>query len=289
MRFAVGLPNVREYADPLLHVELAVAAEAVGWDGIFVWDHLLYREEAAAVNPWISLAAIAQATSEIRLGVMVAALARRRPWNVARETAALDILSNGRLMFGAGLGSLEDEFELFGEDPTARVRADKLDEALEIVTGLWTGRPFRYDGEHFRLEDVRFIPKPLQTPRVPVVVAGRWPNRRPFRRAARWDGIFATHEGVAHDEMMTIEQLMEIVDYTHSHRADTKPPFEVVMEGQTTGIDRDRDAETVAAYAQAGLTWWVEKLGWFRGTLDEVRNRIDAGPPARMMRRAERL
>ena len=275
MRFAVGLPNVKEYADPPLLVDLAVTAESAGWDGVFVWDHLLYREGGAAVNPWLTMAAIAQATNQIRLGVMVVALARRRPWNVAREAAALDILSNGRLLFGAGLGSLDDEFTRFGEDAGARVRADKLDESLEIITGLWSGGPFRYEGKHFRIEEVRFLPAPLQTPRVPVLVAGMWPNRRPFRRAARWDGIFATHEQVGHTETMTVEQLREIVDYTLTHRAETETPFDIVIEGQTPGPD----SQIAAAYAQAGLTWWVEKLGWFRGTLEEMGDRIESGPP----------
>lgn len=275
MRFAVGLPNVKEYADPPLLVDLAVTAESAGWDGVFVWDHLLYREGGAAVNPWLTMAAIAQATNQIRLGVMVVALARRRPWNVAREAAALDILSDGRLLFGAGLGSLDDEFTRFGEDAGARVRADKLDESLEIITGLWSGGPFRYDGKHFRIEEVRFLPAPLQTPRVPVLVAGMWPNRRPFRRAARWDGIFATHEQVGHTETMTVEQLSEIVEYTRTHRAETETPFEIVIEGQTPGPD----SQIAAAYAQAGLTWWVEKLGWFRGPLEEMRDRIESGPP----------
>jgi alkanesulfonate monooxygenase SsuD/methylene tetrahydromethanopterin reductase-like flavin-dependent oxidoreductase (luciferase family) len=284
MHFAVGLPNVREYADPNLLVELALAAESAGWDGVFVWDHLLYREGAAAVNPWITTAAIAQATARIRIGVMVTALARRRPWNVAREAAALDILSNGRLMFGAGLGSLDDEFSLFGEDSDPRVRADKLDEALEIVTGLWTGEAFSYNGERFQIEEVRFLPAPIQSPRIPVLVAGRWPNRRPFRRAARWDGIFATHESVGHNETMTVEQTTEIVEYIHAHRAGDNRPLEVVIEGQTSGMDRDRDSETVAAYGRAGLTWWVEKLGWFRGTLNEMRGRIESGPPCTSFR-----
>jgi alkanesulfonate monooxygenase SsuD/methylene tetrahydromethanopterin reductase-like flavin-dependent oxidoreductase (luciferase family) len=275
MRFAVGLPNVKEYADPRLLVDLAVTAEGAGWDGVFVWDHLLYRDGGAALNPWIAAAAVAQATSEIRLGVMVVALARRRPWNVAREAAALDILSNGRLMFGAGLGSRDDEFKLFGENATPRVRAEKLDESLEIIAGLWSGRPFTYEGEHFRIDEVLFVPTPLQTPRIPVLVAGRWPSRRPFRRAARWDGIFATHEEVGHTETMTVAQLTEIIEYTRSHRAETTTPFEVVIEGQTSGPD----STFVTDYARAGLTWWVEKLGWFRGPLEEMKARIEAGPP----------
>src|SRR5918996_1590698 len=192
MRFAVGLPNVKEYADPPLLVDLAVTAESAGWDGVFVWDHLLYREGGAAVNPWLTMAAIAQATNQIRLGVMVVALARRRPWNVAREAAALDILSNGRLLFGAGLGSLDDEFTSFGEDAGARVRADKLDESLEIITGLWSGGPFRYDGKHFRIEEVRFLPAPLQTPRVLVLVAGGVAEPRPFPRGGGGGGALCS-------------------------------------------------------------------------------------------------
>jgi alkanesulfonate monooxygenase SsuD/methylene tetrahydromethanopterin reductase-like flavin-dependent oxidoreductase (luciferase family) len=281
MRFAVGLPNVKDYADPKLLVELAARAEAAEWDGVFLWDHLLYRRASDGVtDPWIALAAIAHATEQIRIGVMVAALARRRPWNVARATATLDVLSNGRLVFGAGLGSLRDEFELFGEDPEERVRADKLDEALEIVTGLWTGKPFSYTGDHYRLGEVRFLPTPLQLPRVPVWIAGRWPNRRPFRRAARWDGLFATHDAVGHNETMTPQQVAEIVDYTQAHRRNADQRFDIVIEGQSTGRNRERVSGTLAAYSEAGLTWWVEKLGWFRGSVEEMRRRIESGPPS---------
>jgi alkanesulfonate monooxygenase SsuD/methylene tetrahydromethanopterin reductase-like flavin-dependent oxidoreductase (luciferase family) len=280
VQFAIGLPNVKEYADPRLLVGLAVEAEASGWDGVFVWDHLLYRDETdGVVDPWVSVAAIAQATETVRIGVMVAALARRRPWTLAREAAAVDVLSDGRLIFGAGLGSLGDEFRLFGENPDKRVRADKLDEALDIVTGLWVGESFSYESQHYSVGPVRFLPTPRQAPRIPVWIAGRWPNRRPFRRAARWDGVFATHEEVGHNETMSVEQLTAIVDYTLTHRSNSTDAFDVVIEGQTSERDQGGDAERVAAYTEAGLTWWVEKLGWFRGTVDETRARIAAGPP----------
>lgn len=282
MRFAIGLPNVKDYADPRLLVSLAVEAEASGWDGVFVWDHLLYRDEKdGVVDPWISVAAIAQATETVRVGVMVAALARRRPWMVARQAATVDLLSDNRLIFGAGLGSLDDEFELFGEDPEERVRADKLDEALEIVRGLWRGEAFSYEGEHYRLGPVRFLPQPRQAPRIPVWIAGRWPNHRPFRRAARWDGVFATHEGLGHNETMSVEQLTEIISYTLHYRKAGADRFDVVIEGKTRGMDAAEDGELVAPYARAGLTWWVEKLGWFRGTVEEMRARIASGAPGR--------
>ncbi|MGH2737120.1 MAG: LLM class flavin-dependent oxidoreductase, partial [Actinomycetota bacterium] len=170
MRYGIGVPNVREYADPELLVSLATEAEEHGWDGFFVWDHLVYRESGDPVaDPWIATAAIAQATARVRIGVLVAALARRRPWKVARETATLDVLSGGRLIVGAGLGSLaEGEFAAFGEDPNDRVRAAKLDESLEIIAGLWSGDEFSFAGAHFRVDPVRFRPVPVQRPRPPL-------------------------------------------------------------------------------------------------------------------------
>jgi probable F420-dependent oxidoreductase len=271
---------VGEYGDVRLLVELGRRAEAAGWDGFFVWDHIAYRDPGAAVaDPWVAIAALAALTERLRLGVLVCALARRRPQKVARETASLDQLSDGRICFGAGLGSLaEAEFEAFGEDPDPRVRAARLDEGLEVLTGLWSGEPFEFRGEHFTVRDASFRPSPVQRPRIPIWIAGRWPARRPFRRAARWDGVFPTHRDVGQAETMSPLQLAEIVAYTTAQRR-TEAPFDVVVEGQTPGRDPATDLDTVAAYREAGLTWWIEKLGWFRGPLEAMRGRIDAGPP----------
>jgi alkanesulfonate monooxygenase SsuD/methylene tetrahydromethanopterin reductase-like flavin-dependent oxidoreductase (luciferase family) len=283
VRCAVGLPNLREYADPRLLTELARDAEAAGWDGVFVWDHIAAREplSAPATDSTVAVAAIAGATERVALGIMVVALARRRPWKVAREAVSLDLLSGGRFHLGVGLGSgTYSEFEALGEDPDARVRADRLDEGLEIIDGLWTGEPFRFEGTYHRVPEAHFLPRALQRPRIPVWVAGRWPNRRPFRRAARWDGVFPTFEGIGHAEMPSPDTFGQAVDYTREHRS-SQAPFEVVLEGQTNGRDRARDADLVARYADRGLTWWVEKLGWFRGSVDDVRDRIRSGPPGR--------
>ncbi len=272
--FAVGLPNVREYADPRLLVELAVAAEAAGWDGVFVWDHIAREEDAAipATDPWIALAAIAARTERVRLGAMVTPLSRRRPWKVARETVALDVLSGGRLTFGVGLGGgVANEFAAFGEEDGARGRADLLDEGLEVLEGLWSGAPFSHAGERLTVRDAQFLPRAVQEPRIPVWVAGRWPNRRPFRRAARWDGMFPVFDGA---EQPPPEALAEAVRYTLAHRED-EGPFDVAIEAAS----EPGDAELVAAYGAAGLTWWVERVGWFRGSLDAMRARVDAGPP----------
>lgn len=278
MRFAVGVPNLREYADPRVIAALACEAESSGWDALFVWDHLADPDPAVPVtDPWIAIASAATVTSTLRVGVMVTPLARRRPWKVARETVAMDLLSSGRFHLGVGLGgNAEVEFGNFGEDVDARVRADRLDEGLEILLGLWSGEPLAFEGRHYSAR-ARFMPVPVQRPRIPIWVAGMWPNRRPFRRAARFDGVFPIRAGVGHTEMMDPSELREIVDFVAEQRHGE--PFDVVYEGQTWNVDPAEDREKVARYQAAGLTWWVEKLGWFRGSLDEVRSRIRAGPP----------
>ena len=282
LRYAVGLPNVREYADPRLLVELAVEAEAAGWDGVFVWDHIARDEDPShpATDAWIAVAGMAVRTQRVRLGIMVTPLARRRPWKVAREAVALDALSGARFTLGVGLGGgPRAEFAAFGESADPKLRAELLDEGLAILDGLWSGEPFSFEGKHHHVSGAHFRPRPLQEPRVPIWVAGRWPNRRPFRRAARWDGVFPVFEGVAGGEMATPAQLAEAVGYTREHRPDDVAAFDVALECVSAGEDRAADAALAGAYADAGLTWWVEALGWFRGSLEAVRERVRRGPP----------
>lgn len=277
LSFAVGLPNVREYADPRLLVELAGEAEAAGWDGVFVWDHIAREEDPSipATDPWIAMAGMAVATQRVRLGIMVTPLARRRPWKVAREAVALDALSGGRFTLGVGLGGgAQAEFAAFGEPADPRVRSELLDEGLAVLDGLWSGEPFSFEGEHYRVSGAEFTPRAVQQPRVPVWVAGRWPNRRPFRRAARWDGVFPVFEGVGAGEMPTAERLAEAVSYTRAHRT-RDGAFDVALECVSTSAD----GSPAEAYARAGLTWWVEALGWFRGPLEACRERVRQGPP----------
>jgi alkanesulfonate monooxygenase SsuD/methylene tetrahydromethanopterin reductase-like flavin-dependent oxidoreductase (luciferase family) len=278
VQFAVGLPNLREYADPRLIATLAREAQDSGWDALFVWDHLADADPAVpATDPWIAVAAAAARTDTLRLGVMVTPLARRRPWKVARESVAMDILSDGRFNLGVGLGGDGDaEFAAFGEDPSPQARAERLDEGLEVLCGLWSGAPYAFDGSHYRVR-AQFIPTPVQRPRIPIWVAGAWPNRRPFRRAARFDGVFPIRLGLGHTEMMDPAELVELVAYVAEHRTGGGP-FDVVYEGQTPGLDPSADREKVESYREAGLTWWVEKLGWFRGDLADVRRRIAGGP-----------
>src|ERR687891_984906 len=168
-------------------------AEECGWHGVFVWDHVRWREPIKQVaDPWITLTAIATATERVMLGPMVTPLARRRPAKVARETATLDRLSGGRLILGVGLGGdrFAGEFSKTGEQLDDRVRGEMLDEALEILIAAWSGEPVNHRGKHYLVDGVEFLPRPVQQPRVPIWTAGFRGNVKPLRRAARCDVLF---------------------------------------------------------------------------------------------------
>ena len=271
MRYCVNVPNFGDYHDPDTAAGLAAEAEDAGWDGFFTWDHL--QGYGPVGDPLVSLAAAAARTSRIRLGAMVTPLPRRRPWKFAKEAVSLDRLSKGRLIVGVGLGNPPQEYSAFGEDPDPRVRAEKLDEGLDILTGLWTGEPFSYNGKHYTLEEVTFTPKPYQ-PRIPVWVAGFWPNRRPFRRAARYDGVYPTRDW---PDSLTVNDLKKIIAYIEGHRRSTEP-FDVVAGGQTPQ-EATEGAEMVRPWMKTGATWWSEDVNEWRGSLDEMRERIRSGPP----------
>lgn len=283
LKFAIHVHTNGEYADPRRAIDLARVAEEAGWDGFFVTDHLTALESgrpAPTANPWIVLAAAAAATERIRLGPMVAALPRRRPWQLASETATLDRLSGGRLVLGVGSGTADEQnFTPFGEEANLRVRADLLDESLDILAGLWSGRPFAFQGQHFRLQETTFLPAPVQAPRIPIWVAGTWPHKRPFRRAARWDGFFADVEGVdwLAGQSMPPADLRQIVEYVRSQREGAQP-FDAVIGGRLPQ-DRGRAAALLDEYAGAGLTWWVEGIHPAFGTFSEQRAMIQRGPP----------
>jgi alkanesulfonate monooxygenase SsuD/methylene tetrahydromethanopterin reductase-like flavin-dependent oxidoreductase (luciferase family) len=284
MRYGVNLPIFDQYADPRIAVELAQDAEQAGWDGFFVSDHLLSDLGLALPigDAWSTLAAVATRTHRMRIGPLVTPLPRRRPWRVARESVAVDHLSGGRLTVGVGLGFPADaDFEQFGEDGDPAVRGQKLDEGLDVLTGLWSGREFSYHGKHYSVRPSTFLPAPLQSPRIPVWVAGVWPRPRPFRRAARWDGVVPMGEGLTYGEMMTPAALREVTSFISSQRLPGEP-FDIVHWGLTpTGGSRVMDQ-----YARAGATWWLETLApWAYGwqntgpwPVEMMSRRIRQGP-----------
>jgi alkanesulfonate monooxygenase SsuD/methylene tetrahydromethanopterin reductase-like flavin-dependent oxidoreductase (luciferase family) len=271
MKFGLDIPINGPYANVRTLVELAVEAKEAGWDGFFLQD-VLYSKEPV-VDPWVALTAIAMQTQRMKLGVFLTPIPRRRPWQLARIAVTLDHLSNGRLIFGAGLGFQALDFTPFGEEYDLKVAAEKLDEGLEILKGLWSGEAFSFQGKHYQLHDVTFLPKPVQTPRIPIWVAGGWPKRKPFRRAARWDGIYLMTVNQETGKMLTPQDVEEIVAYIQSYREDAGP-FDVAFNADLPA-DKDEKAAMVEEYSKAGATWWLELE---RESFEEYRERIRQGP-----------
>jgi alkanesulfonate monooxygenase SsuD/methylene tetrahydromethanopterin reductase-like flavin-dependent oxidoreductase (luciferase family) len=280
MRFAINVPNFGDTGDPPTFLRLAREAETAGWDGLFVWDHILVGHEwgIPISDPWALLAAAAAVTERISLGPMVTPLPRRRPWVVARQAVTLDHLSGGRVLLGVGIGHPPDaEFGAFDEETDARRRAEMLDEALAILDGLWSGAPFAFAGAHYRLERMVFRPVPVQRPRIPIIVAGYWPNRAPFRRAARWDGVAPLPRDAEEGVPIAPSALREALAFVAEHRMDAAAPFEVVVAGQSPA-DPAETREFFDAYADAGATWWSEDVNTQRGSLDGMLELVARGP-----------
>jgi probable F420-dependent oxidoreductase len=283
MRYGIYLPNFGSYGDARVLADLARDAEQAGWDGFFIWDHIATEEHLPMVDPWVGLTAVALATSRILLGTSVTPLPRRRPWKLARETVSLDRLSGGRFILGVGIGLGHDEWDDLGEESDQRVRGAMLDEGLDVLTGLWSGESFSYDGAYYTVKEAVFLPTPLQQPRIPIWVAGFWPNKPPFRRAARWDGIFPLFS----DWNATPERLAEVLAYIRAHRTSTMP-FNVVAMGTTPDATSAESRATVEAYAAVGATWWLELLSPYRfgkedrelpWPVEQLRERVMQGPP----------
>jgi alkanesulfonate monooxygenase SsuD/methylene tetrahydromethanopterin reductase-like flavin-dependent oxidoreductase (luciferase family) len=254
-------------------IDLARAAEAAGWDGVFTWDGIHVGDTMEVHDPWVLMSAFAMATERVRIGAIIQPLARRRPWKVARESVTLDHVSNGRFVLIVGLGTPDDAgWGRVGEPTDRRTRAEKLDETLEILTGLWSGERFGYDGKHYRFEPMAFRPKPIQQPRIPIWVVGAWPSARSMGRAARYDGVLPFALGGIE---LTPELLREARDWVAQRR--DLDGFAFVVEGTTPANDPEAATAHVRRWADASATWWIES-DWSASVAD-MRRRIEAGPP----------
>jgi alkanesulfonate monooxygenase SsuD/methylene tetrahydromethanopterin reductase-like flavin-dependent oxidoreductase (luciferase family) len=260
MRTAVNLPP---FTDPASLVAMAVEAEQAGWDGVFLWDHMVLSPAMRldVHDPWVLLGAMAARTERVRLGTLVTPLARRRPWVVARHVITLDHLSGGRAVLGVGLGEPGDaDFAAFG-DPGGRTdRAEVLDEALALLDGLWRG-PVEHRGRHFTVE-TDLLPRPVQRPRPPVWVAAVAPHRRSLARAQRWDGVAPLGPDAG---PITPEQL-----YGYLAGVDRPAGWDVVATW-APGVP-------VAEYEDAGATWVVDGAWPVGDWVDDLRGRIRSGP-----------
>ncbi|MGD9795779.1 MAG: LLM class flavin-dependent oxidoreductase [Acidimicrobiia bacterium] len=261
MRFALSVPPFDELADAALLADMAHDAERAGWDGFFLWDHILRREGVRPIaDPWIALAAIAMRTSTLRIGPMITPIVRRRPQKLARECITLDHLSGGRLVLGSGLGvDTGRELSAFDEITDERERAAVLDEGLDLLCALWSGDEVVHYGRYFTADHVAYLPTPVQRPRVPIWLAARQGKLTPARRAARFDGLVPIEtdpDGVAR-QLAVIRELRGTLD-----------GFDVALMGEP--------GEDPEPFRAVGGTWWMVSVD---STVSAIRGVIAAGPP----------
>ena len=277
LQHGIAVPNFG--TDPAELIELGVAAERAGFDGYFLWDHIVFSNAGDGppiLDPWAVLAVVAARTSRIKLGTVVTPVPRRRPWQLARMTTTIDRLSGGRFVLGVGIGSpAYGDFGIFHEPSGDRERAELLDEGLDVLAGLWSGEPFAYAGKHLAVDTVRFTPVPVQRPRIPVWVAGVLPAPRPIARAARWDGFvpirWAGHS-LVRPAPADIAQVTGQIAAQRGHLDG----YDMVVWAEVAD-DLGSQAGLFAEYRQAGATWWIETArpagDWWEG----IKHRVAAG------------
>src|SRR5581483_674876 len=252
---------------------MAAEAEEAGWDGVFYWDGIYIEGRKLMYDPWVVLAAIALRTTRVRIGAILTPISRRRPWKLARETVSVDQLSRGRLIVPVGLGALDDGgFARVGDATDRKTRAELLDEGLEILTGLWSGQPFSFQGKHYHLEEMAFTPPTVQRPRIPIWVVGAWPREKSMQRVLRYDGLMPNKinpDGTQAD--VTPDATRAMKAYIDQRRA-LSTPFDIISVGETPGDDPAQAADLVRPYAEAGSTWWMESR-WQASSIDEIRTR----------------
>jgi len=271
LRYGLYLPAFGPFGDPAVLVDLALRAEASGWDGVFLWDHLVH-DALPIADPWTTLGAIAQATRDLRFGPMVTPLPRRRPWVVARHASALSRLSGGRLILGTGLGS--DEFgdlSRFGEPTSLPTLSAMYDEGLAVVRGVWSGRPFRHDGQHYHVTLGEGVPGPHP---IPVWVASLTSHPRVLRRAAGCDGIFPIRE----NRILAPDEVAGLLAELRRAGLPEGRAFDIAVAGNASPAWREPVMADLAGLAQAGMTWWMESLIHF-DPLELSLEIVDAGPP----------
>ena len=275
MKYGFVLP----FGDAKVAAECAAMAEQSGWDGFFVW------EPVWGMDAWVSLAAAAMVTEKIHLGTMLTPIARMRPWKLASETVNLDHLSNGRLILSVGLGAT-DIYKGFPEAIERKLRVELTDEGLDILTGLWKGAPFHYNGKHYQLDipekppGPAYPPAPVQKPRIPIWMVGAWKKEKSMQRALRYDGLLPAimdPSGKVSMGPASPQDISEISRYILEQR-QAPGPYEIVVEGTTPADQQEQAARIVKEYADAGATWWIEAQ-WSAEEKEQFTHRIMQGPP----------
>ena len=274
VKFGFVLP----VTDPKVAIELSAEAEAAGWDGVFVAE-MIYGPDA-----WVILTGAAMRTERIRLGTLLSPVARMRPWKIASETATLDRISDGRVILAVGLGALETGYKEYGEVTDRKTRVELTEETLQIVTLLWKGEPFNFQGKHYQVDitglsqGIRdWETRPVQQPRIPIWHAGTWPAGPSMRRALKYDGLLPNVFLDGKHASSTPEAIAEMRALANETRG-VDVPYDIIVEGESQP-NNPEEIEKMNAWEQAGATWWIESSWSKQDDIDFLRARISGGPP----------
>jgi alkanesulfonate monooxygenase SsuD/methylene tetrahydromethanopterin reductase-like flavin-dependent oxidoreductase (luciferase family) len=276
---AIDICPLGELSDPRAIVGLARTAEASGWDGLSIWDSLGLAMGSIAADPFTTLAAVASATTRLRLISSIIALARRRPQLVVQAAATLDVISEGRLVLGLGAGEDEADFTAFGDHFDRPERIGRMDEALVIVDAGLRGESLDHPGPWYQASGV-IGPRPVQQPRPPIWLGAMKPGG--IRRAARWEGwiVVAMSEDGTSMALTAAEfaSRVEVAEATRHALGRAGEPFDIAVLGVSERTAGNAPA-TASAFRDAGATWWLESLSPMRGSLDVLEAIVRAGPP----------
>lgn len=258
MHFAIESPAFGELAEPSRMLELAVAAEEAGWEGLFLWDHLYsdWMPGLAVPDPWVLLTAVAAHTERIKLGTAITPIPRHHPFLLARMLSSIDRLSNGRVILGAGLGVGAELGRLF-PNTSDRERAAAADDTLDRMARWMAGE---------EIDGVVLSPSPVQRPRVTVWIGGE--SAGALRRAARWDGWTIGAVDEKGQVVVTPERVAVV-------RETIGRPIDVAA----TAVSEVGQPNLVREYAEAGATWWLETLHGLRADYATLLRRVQQGPP----------
>jgi alkanesulfonate monooxygenase SsuD/methylene tetrahydromethanopterin reductase-like flavin-dependent oxidoreductase (luciferase family) len=278
VKFAINFANFDYLSDVKTLIDLAVDAEKSGWDAVFLWDHVNlildgFGGGGPHADPWIALGLIAEHTESVLLGTSITPIARRRPTKLAREVLTVHQLAGDRFIFGAGAGVAPSEFDAFGDEVDLRLRADMLDEGLQILQELWSGKDIDHQGEHYHVKSSPFVSGGVD---IPIWIAATWPNLRPFRRAAKYDGVFA----VKHDFVtpLTADEVAEMATYIANHR-ESDAAYNLSIAANTTD-DVQADLARAQSLEAAGANWWLDGGNPGAESLESLRTRVRRGPPS---------
>ncbi|MGC9962729.1 MAG: LLM class flavin-dependent oxidoreductase [Acidimicrobiales bacterium] len=281
MKYGVFVPLVDEFAEPWRAVHVAREAERAGWDGVFVSDLAESAHGPTEADACIIAAAIASTTTTLQLGLVTPAADRRRPWVLARQSAIIDHLSRGRLIFGTGVGyatwhdtlALPDRGAHDGEEDA---RTSLFEESLAVLLLCWSGAPVRHEGRWMQVDSPPFLPVPLQRPRIPVWVSAEWPRRTPLRRAAHVDGILPVFTGHRDERAPDVEDVRAVRD--EMRRLGAPPAHDLALRGALAPEWAPESLDRLRMLENAGATWWFETVRPGE-SVSSVSERVAAGPP----------